>query len=121
MLKIILVGISGVALGASAISYINYTNNQSMEEKYAYLQRDVKQLTEEISALSNKIEIQAIASTNKKGMNLTNIVKSNKVTSTMLQSDLSSTERSVAKAEQQKLALQKQTRKKYLGNSMATN
>jgi len=56
MLKIILVGISGVALGASAISYINYTNNQSMEEKYVYLQRDVKQLTEEISALSNKIE-----------------------------------------------------------------
>jgi len=54
-------------------------------------------------------------------MNLTNIVKSNKVTSTMLQSDLSSTERSVAKAEQQKIALQKQTRKKYLGNSMATN
>jgi len=121
MLKIILVGISGVALGASAISYINYTNNQSMEERYVYLQRDVKQLTEEISALSNKIEIQAVESSNQKSINRTNLVKNNKIAPNNYQSDSSNTERSVTKAEQQKLALQKQTRKKCLGSSMATN
>jgi hypothetical protein len=121
MLKIIVVGIAGVALGVSAISYINYTNNQLMEDKYVYLQRDVKQLTKEISALNHKIEVQAAASSNQKSMSLTNIAKNNKATPSKYRSGLSTTERSLILAEQEKLTIQKKTRKKHLGNSMAAN
>jgi len=41
-----------------------------MEGKYVYLQRDVKQLTKEISELDHRIEIPTVAGANQKNINL---------------------------------------------------
>ena len=121
MLNIIVVGIAGVALGTSAMSYINYKSNHSIEEKYAYLQRDVQQLTKEISTLKNEIEKQANASSNQKGITLAHTVKKSTITPDKYHNGLTSGNASLTKLEQQKLIVKEQARKKYLGKSMATN
>jgi len=121
MLKIIVVGIAGVALGASAMSYINFTNNQSTEEKYVYLQRDVKQLTTEISELKSEIKQQASASSNQKRAIAPTTAKKSTINSNKYQSGLTSDKTRLTMLEQRKLKVKEKARKKHLGTSMATN
>jgi len=121
MLKIIMVGIAGVALGASAMSYINFTNNQSTEEKYAYLQRDVKQLTTEISTLKNEIRQLASASVNQNIAMGSTTAKKSTANPNKYHNSLTSDKARLAMLEQRKRKVKEKARKKHLGTSMATN
>jgi len=118
-LKIILAGVAGVVIGASAISYLNSVNNQSFEEKFSYLQNDVRKLTKEVSALQNKRDQQVTNILSKNSRTLTNIAKKSKVIATNHPSSFSETNAKAKVIEQQKLALQEKTRKIHSGTSMA--
>ncbi|AOW76581.1 hypothetical protein A3Q34_06735 [Colwellia sp. PAMC 20917] len=121
MLKLIVVGIAGVALGASTVGYINYTNNQSIEDKYVYLKRDVQQLTKKITELNEKIEKRATNSFNQQDITVTNRTKKNRMTANNYNHSLSSTEHNAVRLDKIKLVIQDKARKKHLGKSQATN
>ena len=121
MLKILLVAIAGVSIGAGAISYINYTNNQLIEEKFVYLQRDVKQLTREISKLNSNAYKQVHTNADRGNPTLTNIVKKSRTALNDDYRDSSVTQPSEAILEQRKRRAKEQALKKHLGVSVATN
>jgi hypothetical protein len=119
ILKIILAGVAGVLIGASSISYLNFVSNQKFEEKFSYLQSDVKKLTKEVSALQNKIEQQVTSIPSRSLRTLPNIVKSSRVSTNNHKSRISEDNAKAKIIDQQKLALQEKTRKIHSGTSMA--
>jgi hypothetical protein len=121
MLKIILIAIAGVAITVGAVNYINDTDRQSLEEKYIYLQRDVKQLTKEVSALKNTIEAQVSANSKQQGVALHSTLKNSRVSPDMYHDNLTSAKTSKTMLEHQNRANQERIRKKNLGTSMAIN
>jgi hypothetical protein len=121
MLKILLVAITGLSIGAGTVSFINYTNNQLIEDKFEYLQRDVKQLTRKISELNSQIDTQVNTSSNRESSTLTHIVKKSRITPHNDYSDSTVTQSSDAIIELRKRQAKEKSLKKHLGKSMATN
>lgn len=121
MLKILLVAITGLSIGAGAISYVNYTNNQLIEEKFKYLQRDVKQLTRKISELNSQIDTQVNTGSNRERPTRTHTVKKSRVTPNSDYSDSLVTQPSDAIIELRKRQAKEQALKKHFSKSIATN
>ena len=121
MLKILLVAITGLSIGAGTVSFINYTNNQLIEAKFEYLQRDVKQLTRKIRELNSQIDTQVYTSSNRESSTLTHIVKETRVNPNNDYSDSTVTQSSDAIIELRKRQAKEKSLKKHLGKATATN
>jgi hypothetical protein len=121
MLKILLVAITGLSIGAGTVSFINYTNNQLIEDKFEYLQRDVKQLTRKISELNSQIDTQANINAKRESSSRTHIVKQSRSTPDNDYSGSLVTQSSEAIIELRKRQAKEKSIKKHLGKSIATN
>jgi prefoldin subunit 5 len=121
MLKILLVAFASLSIGAGAISYVNYMNNQLIEDKFEYLQRDVKQLTRKIRELNSQIDTQVNTSSNRESSTLIHIVKETRVNPNNDYSDSTVTQSSDAIVELRKRQAKEKSLKKHLGKATATN
>jgi uncharacterized protein YydD (DUF2326 family) len=121
MLKILLVAITGLSIGAGTVSFINYTNNQLIEERFEYLQRDVKQLTRKISELNSQIDKQVNISSKRDISSRTHIVKTSRSIPDNDYSDQLVSQSSHAIIELRKRQAKEKSLKKHLGKSIATN
>lgn len=120
-MKSIIVGIVGIAIAASVMSYINFIHNQELENKYVYLQRDVKQLTKEISALHFKIAKQQNVSAEQSTLFNPNLAKNYSKPVNLHKQGVNSAHAKSKGLAQQQLTNTIKARKKHLGMSMATN
>lgn len=119
MLKILIAGIVGIAIGTGTISYTNYNKNSVIEDKYITLQRDVMRLSKEIVLLTEKVDKQV--NTLPQYRNTISIAKTQPSLLRNRNTSLSSEEQNLIRLEQEKIVAQESARNKHVGNSLPTN